>query len=159
MVEVLSLLIIEILQCIYLNMCTFQKYFINLKHQQILVNGFWTSWSSWSLCPICGYQNIERHRSCSIPQYGGLNCSGDWSEAQICPIPPCPGRNLSPTSKTWMVRKRNSHRLSQLMKIFLPRNVELHQERLQRQFTFETSLCYGLLHWTLSLFGSLHDLI
>ena len=56
------------------------------------VNGSWNNWGSWSSCPPCGNVTQTRSRNCTVPQFGGFNCSGNWTVTTQCQIPPCPGK-------------------------------------------------------------------
>ena len=58
------------------------------------VNGAWSQWSPWSPCSrTCGMAIKRRRRSCTdpLPQNGGNNCDGGFSQSQnrICLGPPC----------------------------------------------------------------------
>ncbi|XP_062517870.1 coadhesin-like [Corticium candelabrum] len=57
------------------------------------VNGQWSSWSLWSTCPTCGQGHYKRRsRICDnpAPQYGGLPCPGQTTEASLCHLDICP---------------------------------------------------------------------
>jgi len=49
-------------------------------------------WNSWSACnSLCGEGEQERTRGRAVlPQWGGLDCSGPFSESQSCIVRPCP---------------------------------------------------------------------
>ncbi|KAL4231142.1 Thrombospondin type 1 repeat-containing protein [Mactra antiquata] len=57
------------------------------------VDGGFTDWSAWTACSVtCGTGTKDRSRSCDNPQpqYGGLNCSGDYDETLACDEGLCP---------------------------------------------------------------------
>lgn len=59
-----------------------------------LVDGGWGNWSEWTNCtPTCGESAIWRYRECNNPppQYGGLNCTGNYTSSIPCDLAPCPG--------------------------------------------------------------------
>ena len=58
------------------------------------IDGAWSEWSPWSPCSrTCGMSIMRRRRSCinPIPQNGGAQCDGGFSESQnrICIGPAC----------------------------------------------------------------------
>ncbi|XP_046550815.1 SCO-spondin-like [Haliotis rubra] len=66
------------------------------------VDGVWKHWSDWSICPVtCGGGTSRRSRSCDGPYFGGINCSGLWSEGQPCGTEPCPIDGVWETWSKW----------------------------------------------------------
>ncbi|XP_061197855.1 SCO-spondin-like isoform X2 [Saccostrea echinata] len=60
---------------------------------QCPIDGKFTEWGSWTPCSVtCGGGLSNRTRFCANPrpQYGGKNCSGLFSESQMCMENPCP---------------------------------------------------------------------
>ncbi|XP_068704515.1 uncharacterized protein [Montipora foliosa] len=58
------------------------------------VNGGFGLWAQWSTCSqSCGTGTQSRTRVCSnpTPVNGGLNCSGEYSQAKSCKVASCPG--------------------------------------------------------------------
>lgn len=48
----------------------------------------------WTGCDVtCGIGTLTRRRTCSspAPAFGGLNCTGQKEETQVCKREPCPG--------------------------------------------------------------------
>ncbi|XP_060591307.1 SCO-spondin-like isoform X2 [Ruditapes philippinarum] len=57
------------------------------------VDGEWTEWAVWTTCSAtCGIGYKFRNRSCNnpAPQYGGVNCSGNYDDNSTCSITHCP---------------------------------------------------------------------
>ncbi|XP_019617100.1 PREDICTED: SCO-spondin-like [Branchiostoma belcheri] len=57
------------------------------------VNGSWSPWGLWSSCDVtCGEGLQMRNRSCDspAPANGGLYCSGNDTDFQLCTRAPCP---------------------------------------------------------------------
>lgn len=57
------------------------------------INGGWASWSNWSMCSVtCSRGSQLRLRICNnpIPQHGGQNCPGNFSDLRHCDLGPCP---------------------------------------------------------------------
>ncbi|XP_013411289.1 uncharacterized protein LOC106174328 isoform X4 [Lingula anatina] len=59
------------------------------------VDGQWSDWTDWGNCnATCGGGTQRRVRSCSQPQFGGVQCVGappfDQEEYQSCNNQPCP---------------------------------------------------------------------
>ncbi|XP_078700026.1 uncharacterized protein LOC144926865 [Branchiostoma floridae x Branchiostoma belcheri] len=57
------------------------------------VNGSWSPWGLWSSCDVtCGDGLQMRNRSCDspAPANGGLYCSGNDTDFQLCTTAPCP---------------------------------------------------------------------
>lgn len=57
------------------------------------IHGGWASWSNWSMCTVtCSRGSQLRLRICSnpIPQHGGQNCPGNFSDLRYCDFGPCP---------------------------------------------------------------------
>lgn len=76
----------------------------------LLVDGVFGAWTDWSACSeTCGNGTVLRTRGCDSPepQYGGANCTGDYSESAVCNLTPCPGKQAekaliaSTTPKNW----------------------------------------------------------
>ncbi|XP_068710256.1 SCO-spondin-like [Montipora foliosa] len=68
------------------------------------IHGHWTAWSSWSDCSkTCASGTRSRSRSCSnpVPQHGGQNCSGNYSEDWHCDFGPCPIHGQWTTWSMW----------------------------------------------------------
>ncbi|XP_061194694.1 SCO-spondin-like [Saccostrea echinata] len=56
------------------------------------VDGGFTDWSTWSSCSkTCGTGTAERSRTCTqpVPENGGKNCTGVYSESKACSTQPC----------------------------------------------------------------------
>nr|XP_022343451.1 SCO-spondin-like isoform X5 [Crassostrea virginica] len=56
------------------------------------IDGGFTDWAAWSTCTkTCGGGTSQRLRSCSqpIPEHGGKNCTGDFSESKVCNTQAC----------------------------------------------------------------------
>ena len=59
----------------------------------ILVDGGFSDWDEWGPCTAeCGGGDQTRSRRCDspVPQFGGLECEGDFTECQRCNLDPCP---------------------------------------------------------------------
>ncbi|WAR18815.1 HMCN1-like protein [Mya arenaria] len=59
------------------------------------IDGSYTLWSIWDVCSVtCGDGTQSRSRTCTNPepQYGGLDCVGDFTESQLCNDRPCPSQ-------------------------------------------------------------------
>ena len=57
------------------------------------VDGGFSNWGDWSSCSkSCGGGSMKRYRTCTSPrpQYGGLNCTGNFSERVTCNTLSCP---------------------------------------------------------------------
>lgn len=57
------------------------------------IHGGWASWSNWSMCTVtCSRGSQLRLRICNnpIPQHGGQNCPGRFSDLRHCDLGPCP---------------------------------------------------------------------
>ncbi|KAH9492583.1 Hemicentin-1 [Bulinus truncatus] len=55
------------------------------------VDGQWMEWQSWSPCSVtCGVGKKNRKRDCYLGLYGGNNCTGSYSEEQLCNETSCP---------------------------------------------------------------------
>ncbi|XP_065922172.1 A disintegrin and metalloproteinase with thrombospondin motifs adt-1 isoform X3 [Magallana gigas] len=55
------------------------------------IDGVWNPWSIWDNCSeSCGGGNQSRYRTCDGPYYGGMNCSGNDTEARDCNTHHCP---------------------------------------------------------------------
>lgn len=57
------------------------------------IDGGFSEWTSWTFCSAsCGGGQKFRNRSCDspVPLFGGKNCSGNYSEENICRAFPCP---------------------------------------------------------------------
>ena len=66
----------------------------------LTVDGQWGAWSGFSDCSVkCGNGTKTRTRSCDnpAPQYGGLKCAGNESEAIACSASDCAGTELQST--------------------------------------------------------------
>ena len=61
----------------------------------LIVDGNYGPWSKWSTCSkTCKEGRQSRTRECNspAPQYGGMNCTGDSNQSQVCNRDiPCPG--------------------------------------------------------------------
>ena len=56
------------------------------------VDGEYNDWSDWGQCNVsCGGGITVRNRTCSQPQFDGLDCEGLSEEGQECSTNPCPG--------------------------------------------------------------------
>ncbi|XP_018614008.2 A disintegrin and metalloproteinase with thrombospondin motifs 13 [Scleropages formosus] len=61
------------------------------------VHGSWSSWSEFSPCSrTCGGGVSARRRQCNNPRpaFGGNNCKGPDTEAELCNMQPCPRTQL-----------------------------------------------------------------
>ena len=59
----------------------------------IAVDGGFSDWDDWTPCTAeCGGGDQTRSRRCDspAPQFGGLDCVGDFTECQRCNLDPCP---------------------------------------------------------------------
>ena len=59
----------------------------------IAVDGGFSDWDDWTPCTAeCGGGDQTRSRRCDspAPQFGGLDCGGDFTECQRCNLDPCP---------------------------------------------------------------------
>ncbi|CAG2239285.1 Hemicentin-1,Coadhesin,Adhesion G protein-coupled receptor B3,Thrombospondin-2,Thrombospondin-1,Mucin-like protein,Adhesion G protein-coupled receptor B1 [Mytilus edulis] len=57
------------------------------------VDGNWTDWSVWSTCSqSCGRGFQSRNRTCSnpVPQFGGNECLGNFTDDDMCNLHNCP---------------------------------------------------------------------
>ncbi|XP_056004192.1 A disintegrin and metalloproteinase with thrombospondin motifs adt-1-like [Ostrea edulis] len=57
------------------------------------IDGGFTDWSTWSSCSkTCGGGTSEKSRTCSqpVPQNGGRNCTGSFSDSRDCNTQSCP---------------------------------------------------------------------
>merc|ERR1712061_145242 len=57
------------------------------------VDGGFSDWDEWTPCTAeCGGGDQTRSRRCDnpAPQFGGLDCVGDFTECQRCNLDPCP---------------------------------------------------------------------
>ncbi|KAI1900639.1 hypothetical protein AGOR_G00051990 [Albula goreensis] len=64
----------------------------------VMVHGSWSSWSEFSHCSrTCGGGVISRKRQCNNPRpaFGGKQCEGRDTEAELCNRQPCAGTQLS----------------------------------------------------------------
>ncbi|KAJ8413764.1 hypothetical protein AAFF_G00063620 [Aldrovandia affinis] len=64
----------------------------------VVVHGSWSSWSEFSPCSrTCGGGVSFRKRQCNNPRpaFGGSQCAGRDTEAQLCNRQPCAGTQLS----------------------------------------------------------------
>ena len=60
------------------------------------VDGYWAEWYEWQQCNVTCAGGVQlRTRDCVKPLHGGLNCTGDDTESQICNENPCPGECVS----------------------------------------------------------------
>ena len=60
------------------------------------VDGYWAEWYEWQQCNVTCAGGVQlRTRDCVEPLHGGLNCTGDDTESQICNENPCPGECVS----------------------------------------------------------------
>ena len=60
----------------------------------VIVDGAWSDWSDYGDCLVtCGKGHKTRSRECNspLPANGGLNCTGESSEATECEEDACPG--------------------------------------------------------------------
>ena len=58
-----------------------------------LVDGGFSAWDEWGTCTAeCGGGDQTRSRRCDnpVPEFGGLECDGDFTECQRCNLDPCP---------------------------------------------------------------------
>ncbi|XP_047679144.1 A disintegrin and metalloproteinase with thrombospondin motifs 13 isoform X3 [Tachysurus fulvidraco] len=58
----------------------------------LLVHGSWSSWSEYSICSrTCGGGITYRKRECNNPRpaFGGRDCEGERTEAELCHRQPC----------------------------------------------------------------------
>ena len=59
------------------------------------VNGGFGLWSAWTTCSkTCGTGAQSRSRTCTnpVPNDGGQNCTGDYTQAKSCKLTSCPGK-------------------------------------------------------------------
>ena len=59
----------------------------------VAVDGGFSDWDEWTPCTAeCGGGDQTRSRRCDnpAPQFGGLDCVGDFTECQRCNLDPCP---------------------------------------------------------------------
>ena len=59
-----------------------------------IVDGAWSDWSDYGDCLVtCGKGHKIRSRECNspLPANGGLNCTGESSNATECEEDACPG--------------------------------------------------------------------
>merc|ERR1712154_604299 len=59
------------------------------------IDGGFSDWDEWSPCTVeCGGGDQTRNRRCDnpVPEFGGLECVGDFSECQRCNMDPCPSQ-------------------------------------------------------------------
>lgn len=57
----------------------------------------WTEWSVWSECSSeCGPGKRTRSRTFTSEEFGGMPCTGDAVQEEICEEAGCPGSYLSP---------------------------------------------------------------
>ena len=66
---------------------------INTLFHTLTVDGDWTVWSEWTACSVtCANGTQARSRSCTNPppQFGGIDCEGDASDARPCFERHCP---------------------------------------------------------------------
>ncbi|XP_045179646.1 A disintegrin and metalloproteinase with thrombospondin motifs adt-1-like isoform X1 [Mercenaria mercenaria] len=57
------------------------------------VHGQWSDWGEWSNCTVtCENGTKSRQRDCDnpLPQFGGMNCTGDSLDIEECSEQPCP---------------------------------------------------------------------
>jgi len=57
------------------------------------IDGGFSEWDEWSACTVeCGGGDQTRSRRCDnpVPEFGGLECEGDFTECQRCNMDPCP---------------------------------------------------------------------
>jgi len=57
------------------------------------IDGGFSDWDEWTPCTAeCGGGDQTRSRRCDnpAPQFGGLDCVGDFTECQRCNLDPCP---------------------------------------------------------------------
>jgi len=57
------------------------------------IDGGFSDWDEWGPCTAeCGGGDQTRSRRCDspVPQFGGLECEGDFTECQRCNLDPCP---------------------------------------------------------------------
>ena len=65
---------------------------------RVSVDGYWSTWSTWSGCDVtCDSGHIIRTRTCTPPEYGGNECTGNNTESQTCTLSKCPGRCMGNT--------------------------------------------------------------
>ncbi len=77
--------------CIMHNACRYTL--INTLFHTLTVDGDWTVWSEWTACSVtCANGTQARSRSCTNPppQFGGIDCEGDASDARPCFERHCP---------------------------------------------------------------------
>ncbi|CAG5122853.1 unnamed protein product, partial [Candidula unifasciata] len=66
------------------------------------VDGFWKEWQSWAACSLtCGGGTRERTRQCNLGQYGGKNCTGNYSETEPCNQQNCPVDGVWASWSSW----------------------------------------------------------
>jgi len=57
------------------------------------VDGVWASWQSWQSCNVtCGGGQMQRHRTCAGPYFGGKHCDGSADDIDDCNTHECPGK-------------------------------------------------------------------
>merc|ERR1712045_1062723 len=59
------------------------------------IDGGFSAWDEWTPCTVeCGSGDQTRNRRCDspVPEFGGLECVGDFSECQRCNMDPCPSQ-------------------------------------------------------------------
>ena len=74
--------------CLYLKQIQLNSVF-----HSIAVDGGFSDWDEWTPCTAeCGGGDQTRSRRCDnpAPQFGGLDCVGDFTECQRCNLDPCP---------------------------------------------------------------------
>jgi len=57
------------------------------------IDGGFSDWDEWGPCTAqCGGGDQTRSRRCDnpVPEFGGLDCEGDFTECQRCNLEPCP---------------------------------------------------------------------
>jgi len=57
------------------------------------IDGGFSDWDEWTPCTVeCGGGDQTRNRRCDnpVPEFGGLECEGDFTECQRCNLDPCP---------------------------------------------------------------------
>jgi len=57
------------------------------------IDGGFSDWDEWGPCTAqCGGGDQTRSRRCDnpVPEFGGLDCEGDYTECQRCNMDPCP---------------------------------------------------------------------
>ena len=68
-------------------------YEISTKKLFFIVDGGFSDWDEWGPCTAqCGGGDQTRSRRCDnpVPEFGGLDCDGDYTECQRCNMDPCP---------------------------------------------------------------------